>query len=105
MVRITDSTFTIRLEGVDLTQSTNIVFTIAQPTVKIDIKGDKITVVDAGKMIVSLSRYDTAKLRKGAAKIGVNGFDSNGQWATPEDAPASDVYIDGNLYGKVIENE
>ena len=97
MVRLTDSSLTLRISGVDLTRSDPVIVTLSQLSTLIEAAN--VTVADAGTLLVNLTQQETGRLQPGSARIQVNGVRDGKRWATE----AAKIELTENLLGRVLE--
>ena len=98
MVRITDTTLTIKVNGVDLTASDPIIVSLKQPTATVE--ADNVSVGDAETLTVNLTQAETEKLMVGSCKVQVNGVNNNKRWATE----VAEIMLTENLVNRVLED-
>lgn len=100
MVQATTPTFVLTLpEDVDLSQASNIYFTLRQKNVQINKTGDEL-VIDGQTVSVYLSQAETLQLVHGAAQIQLNWTYANGARACSN---IVSVPVSGNLLKEVVE--
>lgn len=100
MVQATTPTFVLTLpEEVDLSEASNIYFTLRQKNVQINKSGDEL-VIDGQTVSVYLSQSETLQLVSGAAQIQLNWTYANGARACSNIAS---VQVSENLLKEVVE--
>lgn len=100
MVQATTPTFILTLpEEVDLSEASNIYFTLRQKNVQINKAGDDLT-VDGQTVSVYLEQAETLQLVSGAAQIQLNWTYANGSRACSN---IVSVQVSENLLKEVVE--
>lgn len=104
MTRWTDYEATLTIPNAHLTQATDFVVSYTQGTYRVDLKGDRIVVVDDTHLSVSLTQRETGgfSAKMGCAILNVNFLDGEGMRRKAGGKEGTQVPIEDNNYEQPI---